>query len=176
MKQCTECKNSLPITEFYKHTGMSDGYLNKFKVCTIKATTNYRLKNFAKVKAYQAVYQKTDSAKKYRAVYQSGRVKTEARKTYLSAYQVAYQKTENFRVSVKKWQLNNPLEYAAHKKLTHAVASGKIVKQPCEICGSTYRIHGHHDDYSKPLNVRWLCSQHHKQWHKENKVVKNANI
>lgn len=42
---------------------------------------------------------------------------------------------------------------------------GKITKQPCEVCGAVAQAH--HDDYSKPLEVRWLCPVHHKQEHKE---------
>lgn len=39
-----------------------------------------------------------------------------------------------------------------------------LKKQPCEICGEK-NVHAHHDNYNKPLEVRWLCSFHHKQHH-----------
>lgn len=61
----------------------------------------------------------------------------------------------------RRWRKENPEKYAAHLVLNNAVRAGKIVKQPCEVCGSTKRVHGHHDDYSKPLEVRWLCALHH---------------
>ncbi len=35
------------------------------------------------------------------------------------------------------------------------------IKKPCEVCGTI--AEAHHDDYSKPLEVRWLCSVHHKE-------------
>lgn len=46
----------------------------------------------------------------------------------------------------------------AHK----AERSGVLVKQPCEICGSL-DVQKHHDDYSKPLEVKWLCRKHHRE-------------
>lgn len=42
---------------------------------------------------------------------------------------------------------------------------GEIVKMPCEVCGEE-RVHMHHDDYVKPLEVRWLCVVHHGAEHR----------
>ena len=72
-------------------------------------------------------------------------------------------KTEEYR----KWRRKNPEAYTAHHVLNKAVKSGKIKKMPCSVCGSTVRIHGHHSDYKKPLNVIWLCPKHHKQLHQK---------
>lgn len=38
---------------------------------------------------------------------------------------------------------------------------GKLKRQPCEVCGTRKQIEMHHDDYSKPLAVRWFCRTHH---------------
>jgi len=47
------------------------------------------------------------------------------------------------------------------------LARGKLEKMPCERCGSSVNVHAHHDDYSRPLDVMWLCAKHHKERHKE---------
>lgn len=65
----------------------------------------------------------------------------------------------------KKWRAKNPLAYKAEWILAWEVKQGRIVPQPCEVCGKTVNVHGHHDDYSKPLEVRWLCSYHHRKLH-----------
>lgn len=44
---------------------------------------------------------------------------------------------------------------------------GSIEKKPCEVCGSD-NSQMHHEDYSKPLEVKWLCREHHLEVHKEN--------
>lgn len=40
-----------------------------------------------------------------------------------------------------------------------------LARQPCERCGRRRRVQAHHDDYDKPLEVRWLCPPHHREWH-----------
>lgn len=66
-----------------------------------------------------------------------------------------------------------PNKYKAHRMVSNAIRYKKLFKEPCEICGCYDNIHAHHDDYLKPLNVRWLCSAHHSQWHAENGEAKN---
>lgn len=47
----------------------------------------------------------------------------------------------------------------------YAIRSGQLVKEPCEVCGAT-DVHAHHEDYSLPLAVRWLCPAHHGEIHR----------
>jgi hypothetical protein len=47
-----------------------------------------------------------------------------------------------------------------------ALASRRIVQQPCERCGSVEHIEAHHEDYTKPLEIIWLCRTHHRALHK----------
>lgn len=42
-----------------------------------------------------------------------------------------------------------------------------LKEQPCVICGSVKEIERHHFDYSKPLEVVFLCSRHHRTLHTE---------
>lgn len=43
-----------------------------------------------------------------------------------------------------------------------ALASGALIRGECEVGGDCFgRVDAHHDDYSKPLEVRWMCKSHH---------------
>ncbi len=66
-----------------------------------------------------------------------------------------------------------PNKYKAQTMTNNAVRDKRLFREPCEVCGSE-TVHAHHDDYLKPLNVRWLCAAHHRQWHAENGEGKNA--
>jgi len=60
---------------------------------------------------------------------------------------------------------DNALQKRAHKKVENAIKFGKIQRQPCEVCGNP-NSQAHHDDYNKPMVVRWLCQPHHREAHK----------
>lgn len=62
------------------------------------------------------------------------------------------------------WRRANPEKYLAHVAVQRALSAGELVKGPCEVCGDP-TVDGHHDDYAKPLAVRWLCRQHHIRLH-----------
>jgi hypothetical protein len=64
----------------------------------------------------------------------------------------------------KKWIKDNSEKVLASKCVREAILRGVLIRFPCEVCGNI-KSHGHHDDYSKPLDVRWLCSRHHRQYH-----------
>jgi hypothetical protein len=73
----------------------------------------------------------------------------------------------------KEYRKKYPNKYRAHNIVNNAIRGGKLFREPCEICGTTESAHAHHDDYAKPLNVRWLCAAHHQQWHAKNGEAAN---
>ena len=70
--------------------------------------------------------------------------------------------------TLKEWRQRNPEKARAHTKVAYALKKGKLKKQDCH-CGRPGEAH--HDDYSKPLEVRWLCRQHHREWHRAHPEV-----
>lgn len=68
--------------------------------------------------------------------------------------------------ALKKYRSSNPEKYLAHNIVNNAIRDGFLVKKECERCGDK-KSQAHHDDYSKPLDIVWLCSQHHHDRHKE---------
>lgn len=72
-----------------------------------------------------------------------------------------------------KKRIQNPVDrpkVLARKRVQKQWRLGKLVKQPCEICGET-KVEAHHDDYSQPLAVRWLCRPHHREHHNKETVT-----
>lgn len=64
----------------------------------------------------------------------------------------------------QRWREKNPKKTWAHGALRSGIRRGLVEPQPCEICGEE-KAEGHHDDYDRPLAVRWLCRRHHKALH-----------
>lgn len=72
-------------------------------------------------------------------------------------------------------QTTTAIQAWCHDMVKYAVRVGKMVRQPCEVCGKETHVHAHHDDYLKPREVRWLCITHHRAWHKEHGPAANAD-
>lgn len=66
----------------------------------------------------------------------------------------------------KKYKARNPEKHNAHTAVYTARKAGRLRKEPCEVCGDP-KSEAHHDDYSKPLEVRWLCPKHHGEVHRK---------
>lgn len=56
----------------------------------------------------------------------------------------------------------------AHQAVARAIQRGELTRpDTCSECGREARIIAHHEDYSKPLDVQWLCPQCHQKRGKE---------
>ncbi len=55
-------------------------------------------------------------------------------------------------------------KFKATRIYVKAIKDGMLKRQPCVVCGNP-KVHGHHPDYDKPLEVIWLCPKHHMQEH-----------
>lgn len=81
----------------------------------------------------------------------------------------AYAKTPKGKAShaaaTKKRNSLNPLKRAANVILGNAVRSGRVIKpEECSKCARIpprRQLHGHHEDYTKPLDVVWICASCH---------------
>lgn len=136
MKTCFKCGETKLLVEFYRHKATADGHLNKCKECTKADVRSYRGDNKDKIAEYEYERSKRPDRRLYAA--EQGR----------------------------RHRSENPQKYKARTAVGNAVRDGRLVRKPCESCGSR-KSEAHHDDYSRPLDVRWLCKPCHVHAHKE---------
>ena len=145
MKTCFKCQQAKPLTEFYRHAQMADGHLNKCKCCTKKDSHQHHQHKLA-TDVQWALAERgrhRDKSRRYRAAGVAPIPSNESKRQYLD---------------------RNPIKHAAHIAVHRAIGSGRLTRQPCEQCGAV-KTEAHHDDYTKPLSVRWLCVRHHNEFH-----------
>ncbi len=56
------------------------------------------------------------------------------------------------------------VQQKAYNEMEKATRRGELTPEPCEVCGAE-KVDAHHDDYLKPLEIRWLCRKHHRLHH-----------
>lgn len=152
-KTCFKCGESKPRSEFYRHPEMSDGLLGKCKECAKRDVKANRLRRYG-----------------YYREYDRGRAMLPHRVERRRRYSTSYRGRAIERKCKQRWIRRNPEKRKAHHALNNAIRDGKIMRQPCEVCGDV-NSHGHHFDYQRPLEVRWLCAEHH---HAEHKALAEA--
>lgn len=65
----------------------------------------------------------------------------------------------------RKVRREKPAQYSAWNKVRRAVRLGRIIRGACAKCGWIGKTQAHHEDYSKPLDVVWLCPPCHRKHH-----------
>lgn len=155
MKKCFKCNEIKELSFFYKHPEMADGHVNKCKECNKKDVRENRGRKIDYYREYDAYRFQNDP-----------RVRERHRR-----YQATPAGKESIRTSTLNYINKRPEARAAHILVGNAVKSGVLIKPlSCSKCGdftSSRRLHAHHEDYYKPLDVVWLCVQCHVDEHKE---------
>ena len=147
-KTCKVCGVTSDAAEFY--SSMS----SRCKDCHKLKMKEVREQNAEYYRQYDAVRFKSDPKVRERHKrYQT----TDAGKSAL-------------RRAREKWKNEKPEARAAHIILGNAVRDKRVVKPTtCTKCGCSPKkrnLHAHHEDYTKPVDVIWLCSQCHSDRHK----------
>lgn len=151
-KVCTKCGEEKQLDEFYRDANRDRGRRSSCKMCH----TKYRNENLERMRkranAYYAAHKK--------------QMALISRRCYLNNH------TKRIEYHRKYYHENREL-CIVRAKSRYAIQTERLIPCPCEICGTTERIEGHHEDYSKPLDVRWLCKSHHSLLHAQLKREKN---
>ena len=135
-RACTKCGDEKPLTDFYKHPHAPNGRASKCIECTKADVRANRAQRIEYYRQYDRARAKLPHRKEGRAEYarQNPRPRPES----------------------------DPQKRAARVMIGNALRDGKIVKSPeCEVCSQPADTRGHHDDYSKPLDVIWVCTACH---------------
>jgi hypothetical protein len=114
-KECFKCKTVKPLTEFYKHSAMADGHLNKCKECTKNDVSKHRNQNLEKVRAYDRERAKIPE-----------RIKANAEVN-------------------RAWRVEDRRRGIAHNAVARAIRSGTLVRQPCSRCNDPKSVAHHED-------------------------------
>ena len=114
-KECFKCKAVKPLTEFYKHSGMTDGHINKCKACAKNDANAHRSKNLEKIRAYDRERGKIPE-----------RIKLMTEVT-------------------RAWRSQDRRRAKAHTAVARAIRNGHLVRQPCIRCGEKKSLAHHED-------------------------------
>jgi hypothetical protein len=138
-KQCAKCAEVKPLIDFHKNNTRKDGHKYYCKVCACKEARTYRKKNLKRIHKRARERARGPQEREKKAQYN---------KQYVKKY---------------------PEKIKAANVIMVALRSGKLTRpKTCTAigCEESNKIQGHHHDYKKPLDVTWLCLQHHMQLHR----------
>lgn len=178
-KICIECGNEKALDLFPKHASSTGGRSRKCKQCVSTQYKAYRERRIDHFKERDKLYHQKNREKiiNYKRQYR----KRYAQKVLERERVYRSENFEKCRGPIRRWSKTEEGKksmYEAHKRskakypekhkanaaVKRAVRSGSLTRLPCEVCGDK-NTHGHHEDYSKPLEVRWLCPLHHRMVH-----------
>ena len=149
MKTCNKCGIEKELTEFGTDNTQNDRHNRTCRLCKSAKEQAYYQQHKQQILSYHKRWRNQEG----RALHKI------SQKKYSDNNRDVIQ-DKNYR-----YRMLNQEKIMAHSKVGYAIKTGILIPEPCK-CGKT-KVHGHHEDYSKPLEVVWLCSRCHSQRHKE---------
>ena len=141
MKKCSKCLVDKELVDFYNQKETSDGKKSWCKECMKRLRREYYSSHREDSLSYSKRYVEKNP---------------EMRQKWKS------DNKDKVTQQAQQYRRDNPEKVKAHSILNRAVKSGKVIRPDyCEDCFGEGKIEGHHEDYSKPLEVRWLCKNCH---------------
>jgi ribosomal protein S27AE len=147
-KTCNGCGEFKKPEEFYTNPSSKDGRRSHCIVCSKRWYYRYYEKN------RESLCAKTEAWR----VQNMDLINENRRKWYARNPQL-------MRKHVDDWRARYPLKAAAHFAVMYALKGGHLQRSPCRTCGAQ-KVQAHHADYTKPLEVDWLCSRCHGRAHR----------
>ena len=158
---CEICGVEKPITDFYKEVSKR-GHTKNCIECIKKRKKEYYKNNPEKLK--ETI--KRDNAG--RVLRQRGYSKRNKEKVLKMNTEQYYKNREKRIEYAREHRKKFPKQEHAHQVLRSAIRSGQIIRpDECEICHKKCKPQAHHEDYSKPLDVIWLCRSCHSLVHRD---------
>lgn len=149
MKRCSKCGDEKLFEEFCVDRSKKDGREGQCRLCR----KQYRLEHVERDKARQKLYHQINGWKK---------------RPYVSVKKPLTPQEIERRAEVAREARRRQRKTKAYKSrraVRKAIKWGRLKRMPCEVCGEQ-NTHAHHDDHSKPLEVRFLCRIHHEELHR----------
>lgn len=159
MKTCNACRRQFPLTSFYAQPGAGDGRGGSCKNCVKTHVRANRAENIEHYREFDR--QRADLP--HRVAGRKEYAQTDRGKERVAA-------------GSKAWAKRHPEQRKAHVALNNALRDKRIIRPDrCDDCQNPGAVHGHHDDYTKPLIVRWLCVPCYALAHKDERAILRAS-
>lgn len=163
MKKCNLCLAEKSFEEFYFRKDRGN-YRAECKECMLQKMHQKYLDDPGKHRKIARNSYARNRDKRFKNAYEWRKRNPERVRKIARDY---YHRNKEKRAAYSaRYEKENRDKKRAHRLVKYAKKSGEIVPEPCVYCGDK-NSQAHHDDYSKPYDVIWLCPAHHSKRHKE---------
>jgi len=167
MRICNRCGQEKPSSEFYSHPKTKDGLHPYCIVCMKKYNREYYKKHKKRIDKKVVNWRKEnpDKVREWNRQYRERHPEEIRESRRKSQRKYGRNNKELLTERKREWRKENRDKNRARELLQYAIRKGMIIRpEICSECGKKKKwIDGHHEDYSKPLEVDWLCRRCHKK-------------